>query len=206
MECIEEVNMIRLENKDKEIVSMTPVQIYDMVMSYSQNPSFEWKFSITELYRVISMDEFPIRYAKEIQIAIIDYFSTLELNEKFHATKGEQEVVNAIYNRFVLAEDGDKDSLMVETRKGYLASIIEKSTMLGVSEQNPSMIKFDEFKNAWRETEFKTYENIYGINFTYLLEVLIKDFRKYIKTLQGNGSLVTGDKTFILESKIGNKK
>ncbi len=190
MENIVEVNMILIESKDKEIISMTPVQIYDRVMACSQNKNAVWKFSASELYRVTCLKGFPSHYAREIQIAILNRFAELELNDKFVATTEDQDAINAIYSRSLLAEDNDENSLMKMACKGYLASMIEKATSLAFSTPVYPILDYDKLKNKWREAKFKEYGEVV-VNFNYLLEILTKDFQEFIKSSREEGLLPT---------------
>ena len=200
MESIVKINKVLIQTKDGEIMSMTPTQIYDVVMAYSQNPKAVWNFSAAELYRVAYLKEFPLCYVKDIHTAILNHFAELELNDKFVATEEDQEAVNSIYSRFVLAEDGDENSLIIAARKGYLASMIEKATMLAFSTSIYPILDYDKLKKRWREAKFNEYEEIV-VNFNYLLEILTKDFQEYIKSSRENGILPTEEKLAEMEEK-----
>ena len=199
MNNIVEVNRILIKTIDNEFISMTPTQIYDVVMAYSQNPKAVWNFSAAELYRVTYMKEFPLCYVNDIYTAILNHFAVLELNEKFKATTEDQNAINAIYSRFVLAEDSE-DSLNVEARKNYLASIIEKATALAFSTPVYPILSYDKLRTGWREAKFNEYEEIV-VNFQYLLEMLIKDFQEFIKSSKESGALYTEEKMQELEKK-----
>lgn len=201
MENIDVINRLAIITNDEVIVGMTPAQIYDRVMADSLNSQVDWEFPMTELFRVISMKEFPRHYAKEIEIAIINHFSSLEKNEKFEATNEEYKVIDAIYSRLLLDEDETKDELMVSSRKGYLKAIIEKSTILAFNFKILPILQYENLKNKWIEEKFRQYENIYGINFPCLLEVLVKEFREYIETAKDKGLLLREEEVDELEEK-----
>ncbi len=198
---IDVINRLAIITNDEVIVGMTPAQIYDRVMADSLNSQVDWEFPMTELFRVISMKEFPRHYAKEIEIAIINHFSSLEKNEKFEATNEEYKVIDAIYSRLLLDEDETKDELMVSSRKGYLKAIIEKSTILAFNFKILPILQYENLKNKWIEEKFRQYENIYGINFPCLLEVLVKEFREYIETAKDKGLLLREEEVDELEEK-----
>lgn len=202
MESIVEVNRILIKTIDNEFISMTPTQIYDVVMAYSQNPKAVWNFSAAELYRVAYLKEFPLCYVKDIHTAILNHFAELELNERFVATEEDQEAVNSIYSRFVLAEDSDDNSLIIAARKGYLASMIEKATILAFSTPIYPILDYDKLKKKWREAKFNEYEEIV-VNFNYLLEILTKDFQEYIKFSRKKGFLSTEEQLREREEKNG---
>ena len=198
---IDVINRLAIITNDEVIVGMTPAQIYDRVMADSLNSQVDWEFPMTELFRVISMKEFPRHYAKEIEIAIINHFSSLEKNEKFEATNEEYKVIDAIYSRLLLDEDETKDELMISSRKGYLKSIIEKSTILAFNFKILPILQYENLKNKWIEEKFRQYENIYGINFPCLLEVLVKEFREYIETAKDKGLLLREEEVDEIEEK-----
>ena len=200
MNNIEEIGKVLIKTKNGDIMSATPVQLYDRVMACSQSKS-DWEFSASELYRVISAKDFPLHYSKEIQVAILEYFSALELNSEFIATSVEQDVVNTIYNRLMLIEDNHKNAFVASARKEYLASIIEKATMLAFTYPIYQNLDYEAQKNKWREARFKDYEKIHGINFNFLLEVLIKDFQNFIKSSHDDGLLLSNDEAIELEEK-----
>ena len=190
MNSIVEINRILIENKKGEIIAMTPVQIYDKVMAYSQDPKAVWEFTAAELYRVTYLKDFPLCYVKDIYIAILNHFSNLELNDRFEATNEDQAAINGIYSRFILGETDDKNSSTVEARKGYLATMIEKATILAFSSPVYPIIDYERLKNKWRETKFNEYGEAV-VNFQFLLELLIKDFQEFIKSSRENGILPT---------------
>ena len=133
MESTVEINKILIKTKAGEIMSMTPTQIYDRVIAYSQNPKAVWEFTAAELYRVTYLKDFPLCYVKDIYIAILNHFSRLELNDGFEATDEDRYAIDGIYSRFVLGEADNKDSSIVNARKEYLATMIEKATILAFS-------------------------------------------------------------------------
>ncbi len=202
MGSIVEINKILIQTKDGEIIAMTPIQIYDRVMAYSQNPKAVWEFTAAELYRVTYLKDFPLCYVKDIHTAILNHFAELELNDKFVATEEDQEAINSIYSRFVLAEDSDENSLIIAARKGYLASMIEKATFLAFSTSIYPILDYDELKKKWREAKFNEYDEVVA-NFNYLLEILIKDFQEYIKSSREKGFLSTEKQLREREEKNG---
>ena len=201
MENIDVINRLAIITNDEVIVGMTPAQIYDRVMADSLNNEADWEFPMPELFRVISMKEFPRHYAKEIEIAIINHFSSLEESDKFEATNEEYKVIDAIYSRLLLAEDEKKDELMISSRKRYLKAIIEKSTILAFNFKILPILQYENLKNKWIEEKLRQYENIYGINFPCLLEVLVKEFREYIEDAYDKGLLLREEEVNELEEK-----
>ena len=201
---MESIDRVLIVNKERDVMSATPVQLYDRVMANSQNPGSNWEFSASELYRVTSTKGFPLHYAKEIQMAVLNLFTSLELDREFKASEESQNAVNAIYSKLMLMEDENEDLLSKSARGEYLASIIEKATMLAISNPIYPIDKYEDCKDKWRKERFEEYENIYGINFTFLLEILIKDYQKYIKSLQESGILLTDERLVELEEKNRN--
>ena len=90
---------------------------------------------------------------------------------------------------------------MISSRKEYLKSIIEKSTILAFNFKILPILQYENLKNKWIEEKFRQYENIYGINFPCLLEVLVKEFREYIETAKDKGLLLRKEEVDELEEK-----
>lgn len=162
-------------NTKDGVLCMTPVQIYDRVISDSLNNVNEWYFKASELVRVVSMTDFPVRYRRDIHIAVMNHFTDLELAGKSVADDNDQAALNYIYNRFVLYEEKEKDLEKLKTRKNYLRAMIRKAAM---SVDIPDC--YDALRDKWIDDKFKQYEDVYGANFTHLNEVLVKDFRAFI--------------------------
>ena len=182
-------NSITIINKDNVIVDMTPSQIYDRVIADSIDPKYNFTIPVTELFRVTSMKGFPRHYAKEIQTAIL-YHPSLEDGE-------ELKVADTIYNRTLLNEE--EDEVIAIARNRYLISLIEKATELAYDYPIYPVLEYDKLKSEWINEKISQYENIYGINSFHLLEVLIKDYRKFIESSKKVGILYTEEKMDDLE-------
>lgn len=170
---------------------LTAKKLYERVMKDSQS-DYSWIASATELVRVCNQSKFPEKYAKEIQIAILNCFANLETKKEFasYHEDTDPDVVNFCYNILAnVSEEADK------VRQKYLKAVIEGITIyhfrfLGFNHYGPT---YYEICEEWKRIKFEEYCQISSLDFKKLRETLNDEFDKIMRTAEKEGAFKKDD-------------
>lgn len=161
----------------------------------------------SEIIKVCSKKNFPKKYAKEIKILIIEFFSKTKSDEfnLFFEKEEDRQAVYSAYNSLY----GIDDQKVKNTRNKFLESFlmgIERNTYLYIIHQNEI---YNEIKNNWIKRKKEELENTKDLNFQDLKVILIRDLKKTIKDREEKGLLkkecITHEETIEEENKDFNE-
>lgn len=165
--------------------SITAKKLYKRVMKDCES-DYNWIASATELVRVCKQFEFPEKYARKIQIAILNCFANLETKKEIHSSQRptDEEAVNYCYNS--LADWSDEAE---KVRQKYLKAVIE-----GITRYHFKLLEFDYYGptyhkicEEWKRVKFEQYSSMSFLDFKKLRKTLETEFGKIMTTAEEEG-------------------
>lgn len=172
---------------------LTAKELYKRVLEDSKS-NCNLISSATELVRVCNEPFFSEAYAREIKIAILNFFANLELKKKnifSHSMPKEEAAVYSCYNSL---SGIDKEVILVKEK--YLKAII--SSVVAYTrdvEHLPTHqgFAYEEICEEWKNAKFSEYVSKAEIDFFTLRNELYTDFEKTIEAVEAKTSFAIED-------------
>lgn len=181
-----------------KVYSFTAKELYERVMEDSKS-NYNWITSATELVKICDREEFPQEYAKEIKIAILNCFASLEIDksvdDNFMPT--DNDAVYYCYNSLF-----EIDEKVEKTKQNYLVAVI-KSIVLNHFElpihYGPI---YKKTCNDWIKSKFDENINREKIDFKNLKIELHEDFKNIISAAEKEGVFKEEDEQSLRKYRI----
>lgn len=175
--------------------SLTAKKLYKRVMKESQS-NYNWIASATELVRVCSQPKFPEKYARKIQIAIVNCFANVETEKEIrsHQEPTDEDAVNFCYNTLAdVSEEANK------VRQKYLRAVI-----VGIIRYHFRPLEFNHYGptyyklcEEWIKIKLEEYVHISSLDFKKLKKTLNDEFDKVMRTAEEEGVFRKDDEIWL---------
>lgn len=176
---------------------MSAKKIHKRVMEDSKKSNYNWIADADNLVFVCNCKTFPLEYAIDIKVAILNCFARL-MSNTLYKNNYELNPVYSAYNSL----NGITDEKVIEARtnflNAYLTDIMYESYAYLPVHSGKS---FDEVCGEWKR---KNIENLLSSNFVYfneLIETLSNDFKETIRAEEEKGVFLKDDEEYFEDMK-----
>lgn len=156
---------------------MRAATIHKKVMEDSFKSRYNWIASVTNLISVCTEKDFPINYAINIKVVILNCFAGLIIRENPQRQKTDIESVYYAYNSLF----GITDEKVINARKnflnGFLANIYWQALQSNLNNKS-----FERFCRNWQEEMLKKLIVIESINFNNIKITLKEGFKNTLQS------------------------
>lgn len=172
---------------------LTAKELHERVMKDSES-YYNWIAPARELVRVCKKTSFPVEYALDIKIAILNCFANQRATcggDRYYTDPEDEEAVQYCYNSLY----GIDKEEAISARKKYLTEMIKTASHVRVFDSHyHSGPTYRNLCEDWIKSKFEEYISRENIDFKQLVEVLRGNFAEVIKTAESNGDFEEDDK------------
>ena len=167
-------------------------KLHERVIKDTEVPNYDWITSATKIVRICKKRDFPKQYAKEIKVAILKCFTSME-NKCIWKGACEPTVDAAVhycYNSLTTKEEE-----VVNAKREYLKAMIRKSSLVP-NYSHSFYIKgatYLKLQEEWRNKKLDEFVSKKEIDFEQLLKALEADFNQTIKDAEDAGDFNEDD-------------
>lgn len=160
--------------------------IHKKVIEDSKKSNYNWIASATDLICICDKKDFPIEYAIDIKIAILNCFATLINSEK--ESRGKATDINAVYHAYNSLY-GIENENVIDARKNFLKGFLKKITLESLLFLVYDTKSYSKIYCEWCEKKVNELISIKEINFPSIKVVLMKEFKTLLNNKQKEGVL-----------------
>ena len=161
--------------------------IHRKVMEASKNSNYNWIASATELIYLCDKKDFPLEYAIDIKVAVLNCFATL-INSENDQSRSEETDIYAVYYAYNSLYDV-KYEKAIEARMNFLQSYLKSITVNSLLFLTYDIKNYTNIFYEWQDIKIKELISLKELNFDTIKPLLINDFKALLKSKVKEGSL-----------------
>jgi len=166
--------------------TMRATTIHKKVLEASKKSNYNWITSATDLIYICNKKGFPIEYAIDIKVAILNCFATLINSEK--ESRGKETDIYAVYHAYNSLYVVENENV-ITARKNFIRGFLRKITLESLSFLAYDTESYSKIYREWCERKSDELISIKEINFPAIKVLLIQDFKTLLNSKQKEGVL-----------------
>lgn len=166
--------------------TMRATTIHKKVIEASKKSNYNWIASATDLVDICNKKDFPMEYAIDIKVAILNCFAALINSE--NESKGKETDIYAVYQAYNSLYGIENENILA-ARNNFLRGFLRKITLESLSFLAYDIESYFKIYREWSGKKVNELLSIKDINFAAIKNLLTQEFETYLNTKVKEGIL-----------------